>query len=158
VSHTEPLTTPVFSRKSSLLVWTLAILAGVNCILVVILFASYETSNFTESILVLWPFPLIYFLEIIGLGVLGVLAVYNLQVNNNSIWSGIPWICSGILLAFVILGSWTIGFFLLPAMVIYLVIGIISDKQIQGDIPRHLIYFVAAGIAQALIVFATLFS
>jgi len=158
VSQTEPQTTPFFSRKSSLLAWTLAILAGVNCILVVSLFASYETSYFAESILVLWPFPLVYFLEIIGLGVLGVLAVYNFQGKKKSTWSGVPWICSGILLAFVILGSWTIGFFLLPAMVIYLAIGIISDKQVQGDIPRHLIYFVAAGIAQALIVFSTLFS
>jgi hypothetical protein len=158
VSQTEPQTTPIFSRKSSFLAWILAILAGVNCILVVSLFTSYETSYFAESILVLWPFPLVYFLEITAVGVLGVVAVYNLQVKNKSVWSAVPWICSGILLAFVILGSWTIGFFLLPAMVIYLVIGIISDKQIQGDIPRHLIYFVAAGIAQALIVFLTLFS
>lgn len=158
MSQSELQTTPKTIRKSLILAWAFAILAGVNCILVVSLFASYETSYFTESILILWPFPLIYFLEIIGLGLLGVLAVYNLQGENKSTWSGVPWICSGILMAFVILGSWTIGFFLLPAMILYLLIGIISDKRIQGDIPRHLIYFIAAGIAQALIVFSTLFT
>ncbi|MFN2214625.1 MAG: hypothetical protein ACK2UE_16255 [Anaerolineales bacterium] len=157
MNHSESETTQINTRKSYRLALVLAILAGVNCILVVSLFASYETANFTESFWILWPFPLIYFLEIIGLGLLGVLAVSNLRGESKSTWSGIPWICAGILLAFVILGSWTIGFFLIPAMVLYLVIGIISDKLIQGDIPRHLIYFIAAGIGQALLVFLTLF-
>jgi hypothetical protein len=145
------------SKNKSLTVdWILSSFAGLNCILVVLLFAFINTPNEITDFSSQWPFPFIYFVEIIIIGVIGIIAMVYLQRQEKSNWSAIFWICSGILLTFVILGFWTIGFFLLPAMVVYLVLGIRSDKRTGNNIPRHLIFFVAAGIAQALFVFLTL--
>jgi hypothetical protein len=143
-------------RKSSWLEWLLAILAAINIFWVVIIFAANQTSGFDQGVFSLWPFPLIYFVEITALGILGILAVSKLQSQKKSVWSGVLWIGAGILLAFVILGAWTIGFFLVPAMILFLVLGIIIDKRTKGDIPLHLVYFVGSGIAQAVLVFITL--
>ena len=145
------------SKKNSLRVeWILSIIAVLNCVIAVIYFAFINSPNFIETFSSLWPFPMIYFIEIIAIGVVGLVAMAKLQGQDKSNWSAVFLVCSGILLSFVILGAWTIGFFLLPAMAFYLVLGILSDKRTGNDIPLHLILFVAAGIAQALFVFFTL--
>jgi len=136
--------------------WLFSSLAAITCIAAVIAFSFSNNSITIEGIISQWPFPVIYFLEIASLGIIGLVAVAKLQSNLKSNWSGVPWICSGVLFAFVILGAWTIGFFLLPAMILFLVTGILVDKRTQGEIPLHLVYFVSAGIAQAALVFITL--
>lgn len=143
-------------NKSFRAEWILSSFAALNCILVVVIFAFINNPEKISDLSSQWPFPFIYFVEIIAIGFVGIIAMGYLQRQEKSNWSAIFWICSGILLSFVILGAWTIGFFLLPAMVVYLVLGIRSDKRTGNDIPRHLIFFVAAGIAQSLFVFLTL--
>lgn len=137
--------------------WVLSIIASLNCILVVIMFAITNSSGFSQGLVDQWPFPLIYFFEIATLGILGVVAIGNLHAQVKSRWSGVLWACAGILLAFVILGAWTIGFFLIPAMLLFLILGIITDRRTGGEIPLHIVYFVAAGVAQATFVLLTLF-
>lgn len=136
--------------------WILAGFGALNCFLAVGIFTFFQLSLPDGGLSIIWPFPAIYFLEIITLGILCVIAVAKSQHSSKSSWTGIPWICSGTLLAFVILGAWTIGFFLIPAMVVFLIVGILIDRRTQGDHALHSIYFVAAGIAQASIVFLTL--
>ena len=156
MNHTKPPAGSDLDKKYRRLVWLFSILAAVNCLLVAIFFSITQNSNSSVDILSQWPFPLIYFIEIAFLSLIGLISVGKIHWHVPSNWSGIPWICSGILLAFVILGAWTIGFFLLPAMILFLLVGILADKRTQGDIPLHLIFFVAAGIAQAALVFMTL--
>jgi hypothetical protein len=143
-------------NKSFRVEWSLSSFAALNCFLVVVIFAFINNPDQISDFSSQWPFPILYFIEIIAIGIVGFIAVGFLQRQEKSNWSAIFWICSGILLSFVILGAWTIGFFLLPAMVVYLVLGILSDKRTGNDIPRHLIFLVGAGIAQSLIVFLTL--
>ena len=142
------------NRRS--LEWIFSILGALNCISVVVLFAVSQLSQPGGVLLDIWPFPLIYFVEITVIGLLPVIAVSMLRTNSKSPWSAIPWICSGILVAFVILGAWTIGFFLIPAMLLLLFVGIFADRRTQGDIPLHIISYVAGGISQAIFVFLTL--
>ncbi|MBE9475169.1 MAG: hypothetical protein IMY85_09790 [Chloroflexi bacterium] len=52
-------------------------------------------------------------------------------------------------MALVILGAWTIGFYLIPAMILFSIVGILADKRTQGDLALHLIFYVSAGIVQA---------
>jgi len=144
-------------NKFRRLEWLLSSIAAINCIGVVIAFSFTNNTITIEGILSQWPFPLIYFIEIASLGIIGLVAVAKIQLNLKSNWSGVPWVCSGVLFAFVILGAWTIGLFLLPAMILFLVTGILVDKKTGGEIPLHLVYFVSAGIAQAALVFLTLF-
>jgi hypothetical protein len=148
---------PSSKKEFHLMEWILSIIAALNCAIVVGVFASLNSPDFLTTFSSLWPFPMIYFIEIITIGIIGLVAVGNLKTQEKSNWSASFWICSGIILAFVILGAWTIGFFILPAMVIYLVLGILTDKRTENDIPLHLVFFVAAGISQAIFVFLTLF-
>jgi hypothetical protein len=41
-------------------------------------------------------------------------------------------------------------------MVLFLIVGILADRRINGDFALHLIYFVSGGIAQSILVFLTL--
>jgi len=133
----------------------LSVLGAINCILISILFSLSQIQVPGGDLSDIWPLPAIYFLEIITLGIMCVIAVAKNQDQPNSFWSGIPWICSGILFAFVILGAWTIGFYLIPAMILFLIVGIMGDRRIKGDIALHLIYFISGGIAQSILVFFT---
>jgi len=147
---------PHLSRPSPLQ-WGLSIVAALNCFVVVTVFAFNNTPDFPQGLLSFWPFPMIYFMEIISIGIIGLIATIKAQQEGKSNWPAALWISSGILLTFVILGSWTIGFFLFPALVCYLILGINIDRKIGGDIPRQLVIFVIAGICQAVLVLVTFF-
>jgi hypothetical protein len=154
--NSKPTIDPDSKTSRHSMEWVLSILGALNCILVAVVFA---IPNITGAGLTnIWPFPLIYFIEISVLGIVCVIAVSKLKNNSESRWSGIPWICSGILLALVILGAWTIGFFLIPAMILFLIVGILADRRTQGDFALHLIFYVSAGVVQASLVFITLLS
>jgi hypothetical protein len=156
MSNNQPPNREKNHKKALLTEWILSIIAAFNCFFVVVLFTSFTSQNLIQGFSSLWPFPLIYFIEIMSIGVIGIAAMFRLQRQEKSNWSAVFWVCSGLLLSFVILGAWTIGFYLIPAMVVYLVLGIISDKRIGNDIPRHVVFFVAAGFIQATFVLLTL--
>ncbi len=147
---------PVTSRRK--LEWAFSILAALNCIIVVLFFSIAELQYPVGELLTIWPFPLLYFIEILIISILCMVAVGMLNTNSKSLWSAIPWICSGFLLAFIVLGAWTIGFFLIPAMLLLLFVGIFVDRRTQGDIPLHIIFYVGGAIAQASFVLLTLIS
>jgi hypothetical protein len=133
--------------------WIFSLLATFNCLIVSLVFIFPQLSD--AGLISIWPFPLVYFVEIILIGIICVVAIGMLRNKMKSNWSGIPWICSGVLLAFVIMGAWTIGFYLIPAMILFMLTGVVADRRTQGDIALHLIFFVSAGIVQASIVFVT---
>lgn len=141
-------------RKSTLEI-ILALIGAINCFAVPIIYAFSAQTNPPSNFFSLFelPTPGLYFIELVLIGVLGLLAGIKKQHQPSVFWSVIPWISSGILLTFVILGAWTIGFFLIPAMIAFLVLGILVDRRLKGEIALHVIYFVSAGIAQAVIVF-----
>ena len=120
------------------------------------IFSNYVISQSDGNFSALWSLQGFYFLEIILFGILGLIAVLKNSKQLNTFWSGIPWISSGFLLAFVIIGAWTIGFTLIPAMISFLLLGILIDRRLKGDSALHLIYFVSAAIAQAVLVFLAL--
>ena len=97
--------------------YILFVLAGINCIFITAAF-SYSTFTLSDGrIEDIFPFPGFYFIELIAIGITCLLAVLLLNEETLSGWSAIAWICSGLLVAFVILVSWTIGFFLFPASI-----------------------------------------
>ena len=147
--------TPPESR-SFRLEWFLSVIAALNCIIVVAVIVINSNPEGNFDLATQWPFPLLYFIEIVSIGILSLVAVGSLQWLEKPNWSAVFWVCSGLLLSFVILGAWTIGFFLVPAMVIFILLGIMSDKRTGNDIPLHIVFFVAAAVVQAIIVFLTL--
>jgi hypothetical protein len=145
---------PVKNRRT--LEWIFSILGALNCIIVVVVFTISQLPQPGGILLDIWPFPLFYFIEISIIGILSVIAVSMLGSNTKSAWSAVPWVCSGILVAFVILGAWTLGFYLIPAMLLFLFVGIFADRRTLGDTPLHIIFYVVGALSQATFVFLTL--
>lgn len=96
----------------------------------------------------LYPLPGLYFLEIVGLGLV---ALVSLLFDHPpaSQWAAVPYGAAGVLLAFVVLGAWTIGFFLAPACVAFSLAGVSADRRRGRPMIRHLAIFLIAAFAQA---------
>ena len=138
------------SRLARITEWLLATVGVVNCIVVPFLFAQNQSD--------LFPLPGLYFIEIALSGVLGLISVVN-EHHEDSRWQMIPWIVAGILLAFVLLGGFSIGFFLIPATVAFLGIGILGDRHSSRRMVYHAGFFLVAAAVQATIMLiAVMFS
>lgn len=131
--------------KSNLLrplAWLAALAGAFTCILVPALFAQPGGRDF--------PLPGLYFLEIALLGVFVMLFVAR-QSQLGARWHALPWLTAGIILAFVILGAFSFGFYLIPALVAFVVVGILADRQAGGATAQHVgLLFVAAVIQAAV--------
>ncbi len=115
------------------LIDALGFLGAVNVFVVPIVFAFGQDP--------LFPLPGLYFIEI---ALVGLVAAYSIFRRT---WPLVPWLASGILLAFVVLGAWTIGFFLIPAVFAFSVAGYLSDGKPAGTLVR----FAGSGILAALV-------
>jgi len=120
--------------------WLLAFAGVANCVFVPLLFAASMQLPF-------FLLPGLYFIEIAALGLLGVVSVVRAQSTPSGWLGNIPWITAGVLLAFNILGAWTIGLFLIPGTVSFLGVGFfLAERQ---KIWQGLGLFLVAAIAQA---------
>lgn len=130
------------SRGARIAEWLLAIVAVVNCIVVPFLFAQNQSA--------LFPLPGLYFIEIALVGVLGLVSVVN-EHREDSRWRTVPWIVAGILLAFVLLGGFSIGFFLIPATMAFLGIGVLGGRRQNRRMIYHVGLFLVAAAVQATV-------
>ena len=130
-----------------LAVWLAALVGAATCVLVPLLFAQQDS---------LWPLPGLYFVQIALVGVLVLLFVaagWGLKARRR--W--LPWAAGGILLAFVILGGFSIGPFLMPAFLAFALVGFLVDWPDDGAMARHAGVLLVAAVAQAaLMLLATL--
>ncbi len=110
--------------------WALAIIGAVFCLVDVFLFASLQPND-------LWPIPGFYFIEISMMAIFGVASRIEFKGSLATLSSTIPWIASGILLPIVILGIFSIGIFLFPAMLAFLLVGLIADLRIRRGMGMH---------------------
>ncbi len=134
----------ISTHKSSMLrplEWLAALIGAINCILVPGLFAQQGRS---------FPLPFLYFLEIILLGVLVLLFVAR-RPQLDDRWHALPWAAAGVILAFVILGGFSIGFFLIPALIAFIVVGVLAARQADGAISRHMSQFLVAAVIQGAV-------
>ncbi len=140
------------TQKSSLLrplEWLAALIGAVNCIILPGLFAQSGAADF--------PLPALYFVELALLGVL-VLVFVAMRYRYELHWNALPWVVAGVVLAFVILGAFTIGPTLIPAFIAFVATGILIDLQSGGLTARHLGYLLLAAVVQgAIIMVAQLF-
>lgn len=122
--------------------WILAVVGAANCIVVPFFFVEGQSP--------LFPFPGLYLIEIALLGVLGLISII-VEQNEDSRWRVVPWAVAGILLAFVVLGAWTIGFFLIPATLAFLLAGVLGDRRLNRPLVNHAGVFLIAAIVQAAV-------
>jgi hypothetical protein len=122
--------------------WIAALIGAVNCILVSMLFARSAGADF--------PFPALYLIEIALVGVL-VLMFVAARPGLKGRSSALPWVAAGIMLAFVVLGGFSIGPFLIPAFLAFLVTGILVDWPPGGAMARRAGVLLVAVVVQAAI-------
>ena len=102
-----------------------------------------------------WPFPALYLIEIVALGMAGFIGLIS-SFRGAARWGSVPWGIAGALLAFVILGAWTIGLLLLPAMLAFLIAAAVADVGSNQRWIRHLGTFIIAGVSQASLMFVVI--
>jgi hypothetical protein len=130
------------------IIGVIAFLGAVDCVVIPFLFVQGQSPIF--------PLPGLYFIEIALLGLLGVMSV-SASADPRShefvrtLWAEIPWGIAGVMLAFVILGAWSIGFFLIPAFLAFLIVGIWSYRRMGGSAVRHLGVLVLSAAIQATV-------
>jgi hypothetical protein len=127
--------------------WVLAAVGAGICIGVAAVFWRSQSDH-------LWPIPGLYLIEVAALGVAGFVSL-TARAKPGSGWRIVPWIVAGMLLAFVILGAWTIGQPLFPAMLAFLIAAILAGLQSKSLI-RYLSVFLMAGIIQAGVMLAVI--
>lgn len=127
--------------RRRMLEWIAVLIGAANCIVVSVAFWQGD-----------FPFPALYLIQIALLGFF--VAVFTaMRPQLGTRWNVLPWVAAGILLAFVILGGFSIGPFLIPAFLAFTIVGLLVDAQTHGSISRHAgLLFVAAVAQGALMV------
>jgi len=132
-----------------LLEWVLAYFGAAVCLAVVTLFANQQLDD-------LWPLPSLYFIEIALLGLLGVASRAGDTKPVGAAWGAVPWGVGGALLSFVILGGFSIGPFLVPAMLAFWLAGAAADLRQRRSLARHFGLAMISALLQGALMFAIL--
>jgi hypothetical protein len=135
---------------------SLATAAAINCLLVGVLFGYSQAASAPSS---LWPFPGLYLLEIALAGAAGWMGAVRSEGDPTSAWAWLPWIAGGVLSTFVILGGFSIGFYLIPAAAGFTLAGLLFDLRRKALRPTRLGSLLAAAIIQgSLMLILVIFS
>ena len=125
--------------------WVAAVVGAATCLVVPAMFVQAGGD---------FPLPALYLLEIAVVGLLVVYFVYARHQLSER-WSVVPWLAAGIMLAFVILGGFTIGLYLIPALIAFAALGVLIDWEAGGlSIARNLGLLMVAAVAQGAVMIA----
>ena len=125
----------------------LAILGAILCATITLVlwvdFSAYQA---------IWPMPGLYFLELPGLTILCALLVLAGKPRAGMF----TWACAGGLVAFMLLGAFSVGFFYLPVVLVFISLGIVMLIKRKGPVALHLFVFMLAGVLQAALMLAAI--
>ena len=122
-----------------------AVFCAAACIVITILvWRSVSSSQNT------WPFPALYFLELMLLGMAVALAFLRPSQSR----AVVAMAASGVLAAFSMLGAWTVGLVYVPAALAALIAGLAAEVRNKGSILAHAGVFLIAALAQAAVMLA----
>lgn len=125
-------------------VWSLASLAAVDCLMVAVFFATTQLSP-GQPAWNLFPLPGLYLLEIAVIGIFTLIAVWKASPK----WFSALSVSAGILLAFFVLGGFSLGPYLLPALLGQVVLVILSAKAYGTSLITHTAFLLGAAFGQA---------
>lgn len=131
-------------NKSYLAELILSFLAAAICIAAGLVVAAWQPGDY-------WPLPGAYMIEVAVVGLLGLLSRARDTGPSRMDWGAVTWAASGVLLAFVILGGFSIGPFLAPAMLALALAGLLGDlRRGRGPLPHAGLMLLAALLQSAL--------
>jgi hypothetical protein len=102
----------------------------------------------------MWPLPDLYLLEMTAAGAVAMWAILSGASKQAALHGKLMWALVGVLLAFVVMGSWTIGFLYAPAAVLFAIAAILSDKRHGENTGYHLGIAVMAAFTQVVLMLA----
>ena len=131
--HTDPYAPHPIDRAA-------AMLAAVVCLLTTL--AIWQSVSAHQP---MWPLPGLYFVELPAVSLAAAL-----RCNLGSSWARhATWAALGIVLAFSILGAFSVGMLYLPVAVLLAVAGISSDLRVGQRITAHVGICLGTALAQA---------
>ena len=104
----------------------------------------------------MWPLPGLYLVEMSIVSVLGMFGILGNSLGRSSLRIGLTWAAVGILLAFVIMGAWSIGPFFSPVVLIFAIAAILSNRRQGQKIFLYMGIGLLAAIAQAALMLAAI--
>jgi hypothetical protein len=113
----------------------------------------------------LWPLPDLYLLEMLAVSALATWGIWSQAERPASMRLILTWASIGIMLGFVILGAFSIGFFYLPVVVLLIGAAILADRPVPGQTGKarlgsnffiHMGACIAAAGAQAALMLAVI--
>jgi hypothetical protein len=94
----------------------------------------------------MWPLPDLYLLEMLAASALATFDILSNGSKQLSLRGILIWAAVGVLLAFVVMAAWSIGFLFAPVAGLFAIAAILSDRR-QG---RHIVVHSGVGLAAAL--------
>ena len=119
----------------------LAVVGVATCLLI-----SARMGQVVSEMQPVWPLPGLYLVEMNIVSLLGLFGVVGNSSGRFSLRVGLTWAAAGILLAFAIMGAWSIGLFFLPVVLIFAVTAILSNRR-QG---QNMLLYVGISILAAM--------
>jgi hypothetical protein len=104
----------------------------------------------------LWPFPDLYLLEMLAASSLVMWGIWSNGSGQGSLRGILTWAGIGIILGFVILGVFSIGFFYIPVAGLLAGAAILSDRRQGHNLIVYLGMGMAAALAQAALMLAVI--
>jgi len=105
-----------------------------------------------------WPLPAMYLIEAGIVSLICWLSVLYSGAKPSSFSASVTWAAIGILVAFVIMGLWSIGLLFIPVTVLFFITAILIDIRQNNSVILHLGVGALAALAQvALMLFVIRF-
>ena len=98
----------------------------------------------------MWPLPALYFLEMVAVSFLGLLA----GLRGGSSGGLLLWTAVGVLMGFSFMAMFSVGIFFVPIALIFGVVALLVDAQEPRNLVLHLGLGVIAAVAQAGLILA----
>ncbi len=129
----------------------LAVVGAAACLLI-----SARIGQVVGATQPMWPLPGLYLVEMSIVGVLGLFGTLGNGSGRSSLRIGLTWAAVGILLAFVLMGAWSIGPFFSPVVLIFAIAAILSSRRQGQNMLLHAGISFLAAIAQAALMLAAI--
>jgi hypothetical protein len=121
----------------------LALLGAAFCLVITILvwrgISAYQS---------MWPAPGAYLIEIVAVCVAGA----GMLLSGGAVGRAAVWVSAGIVLAFSLLGAFSVGLYYFPVAVVFILAALVAERRARQPMLGHVGLFFAAGILQAAVI------
>jgi hypothetical protein len=102
----------------------------------------------------MWPLPDLYLLEMLAASVVGTWGIWSNESRQSLLRGIVIWIVIGVLLGFVIMGAWSVGFLFAPVALLFVIAATLSERRQGHSLLIHLGVGLAAALAQTILMLA----